>query len=109
MISAFQAHEIGIPQEIEENMLEKINRNRLQKKYVAIEAANELNRNTMKPPLTSSPFLTYFEYGSNNDGYWGYNHMVLQFEDVVDVASVLYSEFEFVFLFDHSSGHKKKG
>ena len=38
-----------------------------------------------------------------------YNNMVLQFEDVVDVASVLYPEFELVFLFDHSSGHKKKG
>ena len=108
MISAFQACEIGIPQEIEKNMLEKINRNRLQKNYVTIEAANELNRNSMKPPLLSSPFLAYFEYGANNDGYWGYNNMVLQFEDVVDVVKVLYPNFEFVFLFDHSSGHKKK-
>lgn len=34
--------------------------------------------------------------------------MSLQFEDVVDCLLVLYPEFEFVFLFDHSQGHARK-
>jgi hypothetical protein len=34
--------------------------------------------------------------------------MSLQFEDVVDCLLVLYPEFEFTFLFDHSQGHAWK-
>ena len=34
--------------------------------------------------------------------------MSLQFEDVVDCLLVLYPEFEFIFLFDHSQGHAWK-
>jgi hypothetical protein len=34
--------------------------------------------------------------------------MALQFEDVVDCLIVLYPEFEFIFLFDHSQGHARK-
>jgi hypothetical protein len=38
----------------------------------------------------------------------GYNHMVLQLEDCVDCLKVVYPHLDFVFLFDHSSGHSKK-
>jgi hypothetical protein len=34
--------------------------------------------------------------------------MSLQFEDVVDCLLVLYPEFEFVFLFNHSQGHARE-
>jgi hypothetical protein len=34
--------------------------------------------------------------------------MSFQFEDVVDCLKVLYSKFEFVFMFDHSKGHARK-
>jgi len=34
--------------------------------------------------------------------------MILQFEDIVDTLRALYStNYEFVFFFDHSSGHDK--
>ena len=39
---------------------------------------------------------------------FGVPQMSLQFEDVVDCLMVLYPEFEFVFLFDHSQGHARK-
>ena len=41
---------------------------------------------SLKPLLSTgkSPFLTFFDFGKNKDGYWDYNHMVLQFEDVID-------------------------
>ena len=47
-----------------------------------------------------------FGYGANDDGYWCYKNMVLQFEDVVDCLRCFYGEqYKFVFYFDHSSGH----
>ena len=61
-----------------------------------------------KAALTSSPFLKYFEFGINNEGYWTYSHLVLQLEDCIDCVQVLYPNYDFVFLFDHSSGHAKK-
>ena len=34
--------------------------------------------------------------------------MVVQFEDVLDCLKIMYPGWEFVFLFDHSSGHAKQ-
>jgi hypothetical protein len=34
--------------------------------------------------------------------------MVIQFEDAVDVLQVMHPTSDFVFLFDHSSGHSKQ-
>ncbi len=34
--------------------------------------------------------------------------MSIQFEDVVDCVQILYPEYDFVFLFDHSQGHARK-
>ncbi len=52
--------------------------------------------------------MRIFEYGANQDGYWNYQHMVLQLEDCVNVITTIYPQFDFVFLFDHSSGHDKQ-
>jgi hypothetical protein len=70
----------------------------------------EVLGSSLKPLLLAgkSPFLTYFDYGENKEGYWDYNHMVLQFEDVVDCLKVMHPQVHFVFLFDHSSGHAKQ-
>jgi hypothetical protein len=66
-------------------------------------------RGTVKEqPLQSSPFVVEFEYGANAEGYWTYDHMVLQFEDCVDVVKVLYPEYDYMFLFYHSCGHDRK-
>jgi hypothetical protein len=34
--------------------------------------------------------------------------MVIQLEDTVDVLQVMHPQFDFIFLFDHSSGHAKQ-
>ncbi len=36
--------------------------------------------------LVESPFVKYFKYGygAGKEGYWTYDHMVVQFEDCVD-------------------------
>jgi hypothetical protein len=109
MISSFICREHGILREIDEHILIFVNTNRLGKSYADEEAAIEVNGTAAKKPLTKSesPFLLYFDYGENRDGYWNYNHMVLQFEDTIDVLKVMYPNFKFVYLFDHSSGHSK--
>jgi hypothetical protein len=61
-----------------------------------------------KQPLETSPFIVHFEYGTNVEGYWTYNHMVMQFEDCVDMLTVLYPENEYMFLFNHNCGHDRK-
>ena len=65
-------------------------------------------RNVGKEELKESPFIKYFEFGMDNEGYWGCSHMVTQLEDCVDCVKVMYPQFDFIFLFDHSSGHSKK-
>jgi hypothetical protein len=50
----------------------------------------------------------HYTLGVTAQGYWTYDHMVLQFEDCVDVVKVLYCEFDYIFLFDHSCGHDRK-
>jgi hypothetical protein len=110
MISAFICREHGLIREITDETLMFVNTNRLSKNYADEEAARDVYDTAKKRPLTkeSLPFLVYFEYGESKEGYWDYNHMVLQFEDVVDVLKVLHPEFQFVLLFDHSSGHAKQ-
>jgi hypothetical protein len=49
--------------------------------------------------------LCFNLYGAN--GYWKYDHMVLQMEDCIDVVKVLWPNFDFLFLFDHSCGHDR--
>ena len=56
-----------------------------------------------------------FDLGKAKSGYWGYNHMQSQLEDCVDVLRVLFKGegdnkfmYDFVFEFDHSSGHSKQ-
>jgi hypothetical protein len=42
-------------------------------------AAMEVFGTLEKQELKESPFRKYFEFGMNNEGYWGYSHMVTPF------------------------------
>ena len=109
MISCFICREHGLLREIDKQTLNLVNASRLGQSYADEEAAIEVYGNARKRPLENkSPFLVYFDYGENREGYWNYNHMVLQFEDTVDVLKVMYPNYKFVYLFDHSSGHSKQ-
>ena len=48
-----------------------------------------------KEPLSTSPFFREFEDGQNADGYWIYQHMVLQLEDCVEILNVKYPQYNF--------------
>jgi len=49
-----------------------------------------------------------FEYGAAGEGYWCYEYMVLQLEDCVDALKVVYPQYDFLFLLDHSRGHDRQ-
>ena len=110
MISAFVCREHGLIREISAEILDEVNTQRAGQQYDDQEAAIEILGTANKRPLTpdKSPFLVFFDYGENREGYWAYNNMVVQFEDVVDVLKVMHPAYDFVFLFDHSAGHAKQ-
>jgi hypothetical protein len=108
MISAFVSREFGFGLSLSDADLQKVNEHRQGKHYSDRLAAVEKRGSSAKLPFQNSPFVVEFEYGANSEGYWTYDHMVLQFEDCIDVMEVLYPDFEYVFLFDHSCGHDRK-
>ena len=108
MISAFASREFGFGLQLTNDQLLRVNLARRGKKYSDVLAAKEVRGKADKPALVRSPFVVEFEYGANKQGYWKYDHMVLQFEDCVDVVKTLWPEYDYVFLFDHSCGHDRK-
>ena len=64
-----------------------------------------LRRNKLTDRHTN---IQYFHLGANNEGYWNYDRMALQMEDVFDVLSVVYPHANFLTLMDASAGHGKR-
>jgi hypothetical protein len=58
--------------------------------------------------LVESPSVKLFDLGANDEGHWGCDHMVPQLEDCVDCLKAAHPDVDFVFWFNHSSGHSKK-
>jgi hypothetical protein len=71
-------------------------------------AAKDTRGKADKLPLKSSPIVIEFKYGANNQVNWKYVHMILQFEDCIDVVRTLWPEFEYGFLFYHSCDHDRQ-
>ena len=96
--------------ELTADEMNKINEKRKNDvEYFDKVAAKDVLETTKKKDLTESSFICKLWYGSNNEGYWTDNHMIVQLEDCMDCLTVLFDDrYDFVFLFDHSSGHAKK-
>ena len=108
MLSSFCSRDFGYGFKLSPSQLVIVNNYRMGKKYKDENAAMEILKQKDKNPITTSPFVRSFEYGANSEGFWTYHHIVLQFEDVVDVLKALYGDsYCFLFFFDHSSGHDK--
>ena len=56
-----------------------------------------------------NPFLVLYEYGNSNNkqGYWSFEHLVLQMQDFLDCLKVMYTCSYLVFLFDYLCGHDR--
>ena len=92
MVSAFVdcARGFGLPMSTEE--LETVNAARRGQKYASEDSAIALLGTADKPPLETSPGIRFLNYGINKDGYWDYDHMARQMEDVLDCAEVVYGD-----------------
>jgi hypothetical protein len=108
MVSALCSREFGFGLDLSVEELARVNEMRRNEKYGDEEAAIYLLGSADKKDLASSPFVRYLEYGKGKDGYWSYNHMVLQLEDCTDTFKVLHPSFDIVYELDHSSGHNKE-
>jgi hypothetical protein len=110
MVSSFVCRELGFGYKPTPQQLSLVNAKRKigsRKRYADEDAAIELNGTSSKADLKTSPFTRKLTYGANKDGYWSYEHMVVQLEDCLDVLQVLFPTFDFLFLFDHSNGHDR--
>jgi hypothetical protein len=106
MISAFVSREFGFGYYILPDNLQKVNAAREGKYYSDVKAAKKIKGDTsLEATLTRSPFVFEFEYGANNQGYWDYDHIIIQLADCIDVVKTLHTEFDYLFLFDHRCGH----
>jgi hypothetical protein len=85
MISSFQSKEFGFGVVVSAEQLKEVNEKRKNKKYKDLRAAAEAGRSKdgFKKPFTTLSFVYTFKYGADSDGYWNYNHMVLQLETVL--------------------------
>lgn len=92
MISSFVSRDFGYGFDLTEEQLQKINAHREEKMYLDCDAASKINGNAFKKKLTSSPFTKWLDYGQNSKGYWNYDHMILQLEDVIDILRVLFED-----------------
>jgi hypothetical protein len=117
LVSTFICRELGLGPELTDEHLLAINRLRVGKEYDSKEDATSLFGTAEKRPirrghfdnnLVDSPFLKMFRYGQAHDGYWTHQHMKIQIEDLVNALKVVFPNFDFLLLFDQSSGHTKK-
>ena len=106
-MSGFVSREFGFGMTLTTEQLQRVNAERLGKKYKDESAAKKKRGSKFKQPLTISPFVLEFEFGASAEGYWTYNLMVLQLEDCADIVMTLYPQYNFLFLFDHSCGHDR--
>ncbi len=108
MVSALCSREFGFGLGMSVEELATVNEFRKKTKYGDEDAAIYLLGSADKKDLISLPFIRYLEYGKGKDGYWSYNHMVLQLQDCTDVFKALYPQFDIVNELDHSSEHDKE-
>jgi hypothetical protein len=108
MISAMISREFGWGIHTTKEQLQTKNAMRLGQACRDDESTKAKRGPAIKNPHTCSPFIREFEYGSKGEGYWSYEHMVILLEDCIDCLKVLYSQYDFVFLLDHSCGHDRQ-
>lgn len=109
MVSAFVSRVFGFNPRLTGEQFEAINKNRESASYADADAAEFKygKGNTHKPALTESPFIRYLKHGQSREGWWDYNHQILQMEDVADALHVLYPDCDVSMEVDNSSGHGK--
>lgn len=60
-----------------------------------------------KGDIIDDPLIRYFRDDVNKEGYGTPSHAKLQLEDIMDFLVVIFPLFDFLFVYDQSSGHTK--
>ena len=111
MVSAFCSRSFGFGIVLSEEELKIVNERRKSDewgRYTSSKEAIEINGADKKNALTDLLTLVrFFDIGINEEGYWNYNQIALQVEDVFDVLAIKYPQYDIVLLMDQSSGHGK--
>ena len=64
--------------------------------HVSKKEAIEVYERTKKKKIDKTlTLIQYFDLEMNEKGYWIYNHVALQVEDVFDVLSIKYPSYDF--------------
>jgi hypothetical protein len=108
IISGTMSREFGWGLDLSKEELAQVTEMQVGKSYEDAESANAKCGSANKMPITESPFIREFKYGSKGEGYWNYEHMVIQLEDHIDCLKVLHPEYDFVFLLDHSCSRDRQ-
>ncbi len=89
MISTFQSREFGFGLLVTDEQLKEVNEKWKHEKYRDLSSAAEAagSRDGAKKPLEHSPFIHTFDYGADSEGFWNYNHLVIQLEETVLMLS----------------------
>jgi hypothetical protein len=102
MKSSFFLQEFGYGFDFTPERMTVVNELRMKEEniqYKDHDARVAINGKNERKALTSNPFIDEFDYGTNKDDYWGYNHnMVLQTEDCMDVLRACFDDmYDFYF------------
>ena len=108
MVSSFCSRSFGLGIHVTDDELKEIIRiKRTRKHYVSKESAITVYGTTLKKKFVNKHLLIeYFDVGIQYQEYWTHDHMALQCEDMYDVMTYLYPNYELVIIMDQSTGHK---
>ncbi len=109
MISGFVSRSFKVGVHLSETELNKVNERRVRSEwchYLSKDSALTVYGTTRKKKLVNNlTLMRFFDVGINLEGFWNYDQMALQVEDMYDVVSVKFPQYNFLLLLDQSSGH----
>ena len=111
MVSGFVSRDFGVGLHLNEEELQKVNERRVSDEwchYLSADEAMTVYGTTKKKKLTDKlTLIRFFDVGVNLEGFWNYDQMSLQVEDIYDVLATKFPCYDFLLLLDQSSGHGK--
>ncbi len=63
---------------------------------------------TKKKISDNFTLVRFFEVGVNLEGFWSYNQMTIQVEDIFDVLAVKFPNYKLLFMLNQNSGHGRE-
>ena len=109
MVSAFVSRDFGMGIKLTKEELKEANERRMSNEWGFCLSKIEANNiyGLTKKKTGKLTLVSFFDVEVNLEGFWNYDQMALQVEDIFDVLAIKYPEFDILFLFDQSSGHGK--